>query len=66
MPNPRLNTKHPKHCAVANPAGHQVVAHKSTGGIANSFPEPVDPVGNDGVCQVVEKHLASGHGGERL
>ncbi|MGO9059787.1 MAG: hypothetical protein ACLQU2_20770, partial [Candidatus Binataceae bacterium] len=27
-------------------AGHQVVAHKSTGGILNSFPEPVDPVGN--------------------
>ena len=46
MSNPRLTPKHRKHCAVANPAGHQVVAHKSTGGIPNSFPEPVDPVGN--------------------
>ena len=43
MSNSRLTTKPP---AAAISAGHQVVAHKSTGGILNSFPEPVDPVGN--------------------
>lgn len=43
MSNSRLTTKPP---AAAISAGHQVVAHKSTGGFLNSFPEPVDPVGN--------------------
>ena len=46
MPNPRLTTRQPKHPAATNSAGPGVVAHKSTGGILNSFPEPVDPVGN--------------------
>jgi hypothetical protein len=46
MSDSRLTTKHRKRPAVANPACHRVVAHKSTGGILNSFPQPVDPVGN--------------------
>ena len=46
MSNSRLTTKPPKPPAAAISAGHQVVAHKSTGGFLNSFPEPVDPVGN--------------------
>jgi hypothetical protein len=46
MPNAHLTTTHAKHRALANSVGPQVVAHKSTGGIVNSFPEPVDPVGN--------------------
>jgi hypothetical protein len=46
MSNARLTTKHRKHSTVANSAGHQVVAHKSTGGTLTSIPEPVDPVGN--------------------
>jgi hypothetical protein len=35
-----------KPSSAANSARPPVVAHKSTGGILNSFPEPVDPVGN--------------------
>jgi hypothetical protein len=35
-----------KPSSVAASARPAVVAHKSTGGILNSFPEPVDPVGN--------------------
>ena len=46
MPNSRLTTKRRKHPAVANSAGHQRAAHNSTGGILNSFPQPVDPVAN--------------------
>jgi len=46
MPNAHLTTTHAKHRALANSVGPQLVAHKSTGGIVNSFPEPVDPVGN--------------------
>jgi hypothetical protein len=44
MSNPRLTTNH--HRPVANSAGHEVVAHKSTGGTLTSIPQPVDPVGN--------------------
>ena len=46
MSNPRLTPQHRQHPAVANSAGHQVVAHKSTGGTLTSIPQPVDPVGN--------------------
>lgn len=46
MSNTRLTTQHRKHPAGANSIGSQGVAHKSTGGILNSFPQPVDPVGN--------------------
>ena len=43
MSNSRLTAKP---LAAAISAGHQVVAHKSTGGTLTSIPEPVDPVGN--------------------
>ncbi len=46
MSNRRLNTRLPKPPATTISPRPQVVAHKSTGGILNSFPEPVDPVGN--------------------
>ena len=46
MSNSRLTTKPSKPPAAAISAGHQVVAHKSTGGMLTSFPQPVDPVGN--------------------
>jgi hypothetical protein len=42
MPNSRMN----KRSSAANSARLQVVAHKSTGGMLNSIPQPVDPVGN--------------------
>ena len=46
MSNRRLNTRLSKPPAATISPRPQVVAHKSTGGILNSFPEPVDPVGN--------------------
>jgi hypothetical protein len=46
MSNSRMTTKLPKPPAATNAPRPQVVAHKSTGGILNSFPQPVDPVGN--------------------
>ena len=46
MSNSRMTTKLPKPPATTNAPRPQVVAHKSTGGILNSFPQPVDPVGN--------------------
>jgi hypothetical protein len=46
MSNSRMTTKLPKPPAATNAPRPKVVAHKSTGGILNSFPQPVDPVGN--------------------
>jgi hypothetical protein len=42
MPKSRMN----KRSSLAGSPRLQVVAHKSTGGIPNAIPEPVDPVGN--------------------
>lgn len=42
MPNSRMN----KRSSADNSACLQVVAHKSTGGMLNAIPQPVDPVGN--------------------
>jgi len=46
MSNSRLTTKSRKSHALGNSPPPPVVAHKSTGGMLNSFPQPVDPVGN--------------------
>ena len=42
MPSTEMNKRLPS----ASSPRPQVVAHKSTGGMLNSIPQPVDPVGN--------------------